>query len=433
MGDKARAGAAGWDQLKSNHVEPETSQRSGLVQPLVVNLEPPSNASNDSTARSNAVAGSADWTRASTLTIETLTSIEQLRSLEPEWNELLRSAAANTVFLTWEWVFTWWCVYGKSAFLNVLVVRDHGLLVGIAPLKRVAVRVLGQAFDRIEFIGSGSDVTPEYLDVLVRQGYEAAATTAFAESLADEPRPHVVDLRPLRPDAVVVTHLEVKLATRGTCRRLVDAVCPVLDLPASADAFMKGRSRNYRKKVGEYQRRCHRELAARVRMSASREDVRRDVSTLGALHRKRWGAKTRSFLTDEYVQFHQDLAERALDRGWIRLFALESGSRTLAMLYCFSYDGHYYYYQAGWDPDYARNRVGLVLMHEAILQAIADGARVFDFLRGDESYKGRWATRRIANFRFTRWSSRRIRIIDALLHIATRSMRQAQPAVASVL
>jgi CelD/BcsL family acetyltransferase involved in cellulose biosynthesis len=374
-----------------------------------------------------------DRARAPSLTLTTITSMDHLRELEPEWNQLLRSSSANTVFLTWEWIATWWSVYGKSASLNVLVALDNGMLVGIAPLKRVVVRVLGQEFDRIEFIGSGGDVTPEYLDVIVRGGYEEAVTTAFAESLAAEPRPHVLDLRPLCPDSVVVTHLEGKLANRGMSWRALDAVCPVLDLPASTEAFLKGRSRNYKKKIGEYQRRCHRELAAHVRMSASREDVRRDMATLGALHRKRWGAKTRSFLTDEYIQFHQALAEQALDRGWIRLFALECGSRTVAMLYCFAYEGHYYYYQGGWDPEYARHRVGLVLMHRAILQAVVDGARAFDFLRGEESYKQRWATRSITNFRYTRWSSRRIRIIDTLLHIATRSMRQAQSAAASGL
>jgi CelD/BcsL family acetyltransferase involved in cellulose biosynthesis len=403
---------------------PQTPERSVLLRDLAVEPEPRTNGQGDTSGRYDVVSVIIDQSDAHALTIETLTSMEQLRSLEPEWNELLRSATANSLFLTWEWIATWWRVYGKTASLNVLVVRDSGALVGIAPLKRVTARVLGQEFDRIEFIGSGSDVTPEYLDVIVRRGYEAVVTTAFAESLADEPRPHVLDLRPLRPDSVAVTHLESKLANHGTSRRALDAVCPVLDLPGSTEAFLKGRSRNYRKKIGEYQRRCHRELAASVRVSASLEDVRRDMETLGALHRKRWGAKTRSFSTDEYIQFHQDLAAQALDRGWIRLFALESGSRTVAMLYCFAYEGHYYYYQGGWDPAYARNRVGLVLMHRAILQAIVDGARVFDFLRGEESYKRRWANRRMTNFRYTRWSSRRIRMADSVLHLASAWMRQ---------
>ncbi len=365
--------------------------------------------------------------QAESLTIGTITDVTDLCALEMEWNDLLRSASANTLFLTWEWIATWWSVYGSSEALNVLVARHNGVLVGIAPLKRVTVSVLGLEFDRIEFIGSSSDVTPEYLDLIVAPGYEAPVTTAFAAQLSAEPRPHVLDLRPLRPNSVAMTHLSSTLTTRGNSRCVLDAVCPVLDLPQSTEEFLKGRSRNYRKKIGEYERRCQQQLSASVRMSASRDEVRRDMVTLRALHRKRWGAQSRAFLTDEYIQFHQDLAERAFDRGWIRLFAMETGSRTVAMLYCLVYDGRYYYYQGGWDTDYARNRIGLVLMHRAILQAITDGARIFDFLRGEESYKRRWATRRDENFRLTRWSSRRVMFLDKVLHLARAWMRHHFP------
>lgn len=404
---------------------PQTSERSLLLQGVVVQQAP---RTSDALPAGDVTPAVSHRSDAHALTIATITNAEQLCELEPEWNQLLQSASSNTVFLTWEWIATWWRVYGKSATLNVLVARDGGALVGIAPLKRITVRLFGQEFDRIEFIGSGSDVTPEYLDVIVRRGYEAVVATAFAETLAAEPRPHVLDLRPLRPDSVAVTQLENRLTNGGRSRRVPDAVCPVLDLPESTEVFLKGRSRNYKKKIGEYQRRCRRELAATVRMSASHEDVRRDMDTLAMLHRKRWGTKTRSFVSDEYLQFHQDLAKQALDRGWIRLFSLESRSRTVAMLYCFAYEGHYYYYQGGWDPDFVRNRVGLVLMHQAIQQAIADGACVFDFLRGEESYKERWANRRLTNFRYTRWSSRRVRMADSVLHLKNAWMRQQQAA-----
>ena len=37
-----------------------------------------------------------------------------LRALKPAWDALLRESAANTIFLTWEWVTAWWSVYGLS-------------------------------------------------------------------------------------------------------------------------------------------------------------------------------------------------------------------------------------------------------------------------------------------------------------------------------
>ena len=44
----------------------------------------------------------------SRLTVETVTRDDDLGLLEQHWNELLQSASADTVFLTWEWITTWW-------------------------------------------------------------------------------------------------------------------------------------------------------------------------------------------------------------------------------------------------------------------------------------------------------------------------------------
>ena len=106
-------------------------------------------------------------------------------------------------------------------------------------------------------------------------------------------------------------------------------------LPATRTAFLESRSKNYRKKMGEYQRRCVREYGARVRTSATSDDVRRDMDALVHLHRKRWEEKSRSFKTAQYIEFHHAFAQRLFARGWIRLFVLESPTAPLAVLYCF--------------------------------------------------------------------------------------------------
>jgi len=53
------------------------------------------------------------------------------------------------------------------------------------------------------------------------------------------------------------------------------------------------------------------------------------------------------------------------------------------------YAGKYFFFIGGFDPDYARWSVGTVLFGYAIQHAIEEGAREFDFLRGEEEYKYR--------------------------------------------
>jgi CelD/BcsL family acetyltransferase involved in cellulose biosynthesis len=365
------------------------------------------------------------------LTLDVIASVERLQSLEAEWNDLLRSSAADTVFLTWEWVTTWWSIYGTSAGLHVLVARDaSGDLVGIAPLKRVAHRIAPFEFDRLEFIGWGGDVTPEYLDFIVRRGYEDIVFPAFLDELMSSPRAALVDLRPLRPESPLAAALDSRRRARGSSIRFQPyAECPLLRLPESLDQFSESQSRNYRKKIGEYQRRCERDLAIRFRMSASLEDIRRDMAALVELHHRRWQGATRAFRTPEYRRFHAQLAECLFVKGHTRLLVLERGSQPIAALYCFSYDGRYSYYQGGWDPAYARYRPGLVMMHRAIQLAITEKAQVFDFLRGSEAYKDRWATERQTSVRATLWSGGGLRVASTLHEVMGRVVRRAQGAL----
>ena len=125
------------------------------------------------------------------LRIEPVFEPDQFRVLGQEWNALLAASPADTIFLTWEWISTWWDVYGTDSRLYVLAVRDDdGTLVGIAPLRiRKRSRLGGLVRLRsVEFIGTGGDVTPEYPDLIARPGFDVAVADAVADVL--EPGSH---------------------------------------------------------------------------------------------------------------------------------------------------------------------------------------------------------------------------------------------------
>ena len=67
-----------------------------------------------------------------------------LLALRGEWDALLRSSHSNGLFLTWEWISTWWRIYGDGRALHLLAARDDGgRLIGLAPLMRIRRRLLG--------------------------------------------------------------------------------------------------------------------------------------------------------------------------------------------------------------------------------------------------------------------------------------------------
>lgn len=344
--------------------------------------------------------------RSREITIGVITTERELLSMRDSWNALLAESRADTLFLTWEWITTWWSIYARRSCLHILVAHaPDGGLVGIAPLKRTPRTLFGVAVgDIVEFIGYGGDVTPEHLDFIVRRGWEDQALPALVARLRAHRRGDDIDLRPLCDQSPTVQYLGQAFSNgRARCTR--DSIAPVLQLPATAHGFMTTQSKNYRKKLGEYERRCERDLAARVRVTQRPEDLERDLAALARLHRQRWKRQSRAFRSARYLAFHQRFAALMLERGCLRLFSLEAGDTRLASLYCFSYGGRYFFYQSGRNPRFEKYRVGLVLMHRAILHAIADGAAAFDFLRGAEHYKYRWATGEAHNLRFACHSS----------------------------
>ena len=68
----------------------------------------------------------------------------------------------------------------------------------------------------------------------------------------------------------------------------------------------------------------------------------------------------------------------------------ERDGQPVGVLYGFRWRDVFAYYQTGWEPEWAAANLGTVLVSEAIRLAGQAGARVFDFLRGAESYKYRF-------------------------------------------
>jgi CelD/BcsL family acetyltransferase involved in cellulose biosynthesis len=350
---------------------------------------------------------------AATFKIDVIHDATQFSELRSEWNAVLQASRANTIFLTWEWVATWWEVYGRDGLLYVIVARDRdGHLIGIAPFHLSAGPLPGlNRRDTLRFIGDGGDVTPEYLDVIAIRDREREVVEAFTHQICEDPEVRAIDLRPLAEDSCVRKWgLSLLSKGSGIVRCLPESECPVLSLPASADAFIASRSHNYRKKLGEYDRRCRRDFHANFRMSRTDEERRRDMASLVKLHQQRWNGHSSSFRSAKYISFHEKLSSRLLERGWLRLFSIDSSSAPAAVLYCFAHCGRYSFYQAGRDPIFQKHRVGLVIMHKAILEAISEGATVFDFLRGTEQYKYRWAQANVSSLRLVYWKNLRAQL-----------------------
>lgn len=321
-----------------------------------------------------------------------ISSATGLLALREEWSELLQASESDGLFLTWEWMQSWWSCLGGHSQLFLLAVRAGPQLIALAPFSLRGASLLRTPPLRcLSMMGSGA-VGSDHLDVIVRRGWEEEAARALGDSLARAGE--LLALTRLREGSAaqaVAATLEQRGWTREPSR---GETCPIATRPpggfAEYLASLGAQHRTtFRRKLGA----LHRRFAVRFELARTEEERRRALAILIDLHQRRWKSRGQSeaFCSAGLRAFHQELGALALERGWLRLFVLRLDGRPVAALYGFRYGRIFSFYQSGFDPDFAKESVGLVSMGLALESAFDEGAAAFDLLHGDEPYKFHWA------------------------------------------
>jgi CelD/BcsL family acetyltransferase involved in cellulose biosynthesis len=340
--------------------------------------------------------------------LEVINTEKRFEEIREEWMELLAHSSSDCVFLTWEWLYTWWKhlaggMSGANASptgrshqgrkLHILVIRSGGDLIAIAPLASPSTKLIRLARIRaLEFLGTGS-VGSDYLDIIARRGREDEAMDILADYLQREK--FVLDLKQLVKNRSLVLQLAARLQQQRWNRSEIQTnMCPFIDLSGHTwKSFQAGLGPKHRYNFHRRLKNLHRDFDASFECIVSEDQRSAALATLVALHNKRMQERGGSdgLHSSELVGFHGELTRLALARGWLRLFVLTLNGEKVAALYGFMYGKKFYFYQSGFDPRYSPHSVGLVTMGLAIEAAIEDGAEEFDLLHGDEKYKSLWA------------------------------------------
>src|SRR5215470_14771310 len=120
----------------------------------------------------------------SAVRVETIDDPSVFGGVRREWNDLLADSPSSCLFLTWEWLHTWWKHLAGPRTLSILAVRCGDELAAIAPLARTPSalgRLLPIRF--LQFLGVGS-IGSDYLDVIVRRSQETRGLHALQSHLA---------------------------------------------------------------------------------------------------------------------------------------------------------------------------------------------------------------------------------------------------------
>ncbi|MCB9421215.1 MAG: GNAT family N-acetyltransferase [Ardenticatenaceae bacterium] len=305
--------------------------------------------------------------------------------LASEWDALARQGMTDTPFQTLAYQQAWWThLQPVDTTLQTIAVRQStGELAAIACLYVTADGI-------VHFNGCVEET--DYLDLICAPANAEASWTAVFDLLCSPQFPdwnllELCNIPAASPSREILAQLAQKHDLTAT--EVISEVCPVIQLPATFDAYLDELDSKQRR---ELNRKLRRADAADVNIHIVNpdDDLTGEVDAFLELLQKSTFEK-RDWLTNGRRAVFHDAAQAALANGTLQLMFAEVDGQKAATLFNFDYKSRTWVYNSGLDPSaFGALSLGVVLTAKAIEHAIANGRSHFDFLRGNETYKYRF-------------------------------------------
>lgn len=328
------------------------------------------------------------------VTVEAVTKTDGFSILEKEWKDLARNCRFDNVFLTWEWMSSWWNSFSEGRQLWILTARamGNGELVGLAPLniRRRFMRKMAP-YRELSFL-ENQRAAPDHLDILCRIDFEQEVATAFADFImAKRSAWDIIRLNHVNAESLF---LSLVLQKKPPGSVSLPQPCPYISLPGRWEDFLAGLNKNARHNILRYGNRLKKDYPDQVNYPKieREEDLSAAIDTFASLHLDRKSEqKMASTLSDPLqLDFLREITKKFNDNQWLHFYFLKVKEQPIAAIICFFYRGIFSFYQQGHDPAWAVYSPGRQITAYAVRTAIMEGAQEFDFLRGDEAYKYTW-------------------------------------------
>ena len=330
-------------------------------------------------------------------TITEVNTTRQFLELEHEWNKVLDRSRDKNIFLTWQYLSTYWKHFGRDKKLRVLFVEDKNEVIAIAPLRQSRYGFMNSlGYDVIEPLGYRG-LTPEGADYtgLLLGKNEAECLQLFLNHLVERDDWDFIHMDDIPGTSILHDLLPKSSGVIPGFEMEQGAKCPYMPIPNSMDILMNGLSANLRRNLRRRLRKLEKDYH-RVELKNYDEftSIEEAMKIFFELHQKRWKSQRMPgvFKTKEVRDFYIDVVKLFADNGWLALYFLTANDEPVASQYCLEYDRKMYFCLPGFDPDYSKYGVGNLILAKIIEKCVEKGIEEYDFLKGDESYKFDWTS-----------------------------------------
>ncbi len=334
------------------------------------------------------------------LKIEEINTFDELNSYETILTKALEESGSDNIFLTFDWMTLWWKHFPEKKELKLLVAKENGKIVALFPLVLSSIGFKPFAVGKIEFLGSPE---ADYLDFILPKPRFEIILAMFSYLLSKIKSWNLIVLQDIPADSPNLKLIEQALMQlKIPFRRLVSSKAPYLKINSSWEEYFGAKKRKFRYNLQRNWRRLEEVGKVKLERISFPYGLEKNLEEVVELHRKRWKEKyTRSvFSTEKGARFYTELAQVFSKKGWFDLALLKVNDKVVASSYSFIYGGKFYYYIPAYDPEYYDYSPGALLLKSLLKDSFKGGIKEFDFMKGEEDYKYRWASHERQNFAF---------------------------------
>lgn len=313
--------------------------------------------------------------------------------LADEWDTLVQRSMTNTPFQLLSYQQAWWThLHPSDGSLHTITVRDeNGALQAIGCFYLID--------DVVYFNGCVEET--DYLDLITPAELAERTWTAVLNCLDSPgfPQWQAIDLCNVPAASPTRAILAQQAAERGfSFAEEIHEVCPIIHLAGTFDDYLQGIDSKQRREIKRKLRRA-KGANAELIVVGPEDDLEQAVDDFLELLQKSTFEKE-AWLNDGRRAVFHETARTAMAAGILQLLFIEVNGQKASALFNFDYNDRVWVYNSGLDPSqFGSLSLGVVVTARAIELAIENGRSVFDFLRGNETYKYRFGAEDTEIFR----------------------------------
>ena len=346
-----------------------------------------------------------------TTTIEVVTNDRGWLALESAWTTLVSRAGIDHPFCSYEWVRSWWESFGHGRTPHIVVAREDGEVVGIAPLMTSTGRLCGWPVRRLESMGNAH--TPRF-DFIIAPDAPHVRERLWAYLSSAQPNQwDVVVLKQMPSGGAEAVDLNDRAtAAKWRVGEWKSDDSPYIALNGSWEHYLDGLSRKHRANLRNRLNRLSKLGAVRMEIVKGGADLEQALHDGFHIEGSGWKRDegTAILCLEDVDAFYRRLAPRAAKAGILRLMFLTVGESRIAFAYVLEQANKLYALKIGYDQSYSAYSPSKLLCYFTLQDAFARGIEEYEFLGARDDWKLEWTSRTRSHewlFLFpNHWSSR---------------------------